>query len=314
MTQIVLIRQRPSIGDCLLLAPLIQAVRERHPDPCVTVVTDSSYMSGALTTVFEHIPGVDKVQDLSPFEWTTQGNKLIDRKYMPVPDTPPLFISKADVVLDANSAFMEYERKHKGNPPLGIAEFWLQHFNLKSNTIGPSYETTDNEKKAAKNWEEAVNPSQKSMVGIVLRSGSPCRDWDYSKAPMLARNLYTMGLKPISIDPILITETDQTVNLVGRKISFVAAAIERMRLLITPDTGLLHLAEALNVPTVALWGIMRPELRVKGYSTVVVPERSLGQCTDRYCPSCTWPFQRWSCTRSITPAMIASGVRRVLSG
>src|SRR5205809_730056 len=123
--RIALIRQRPSIGDVLLLGPLIREIKRTYPGSHLTVITDPTYISGALVTAFEGIPGIDRIDQILARDWTTESNKLIDPSLRFADTEPPYTVSRADKVFDCNAAFMQFERDFNGKTPYGISEFWL---------------------------------------------------------------------------------------------------------------------------------------------------------------------------------------------
>lgn len=313
--KVVLIRQRPAFGDALLLGPLIKAIKNKELNTQLTVVTDPAYMSGALPLIFAGVPGVDRVECVGSMEWTTESNKRVDPILNGAGTEVPYTLQKADVLMDCNGGYIAFEREHQGDIPYGIQEFWLRHFRVftPGMDLRPTWNIPEQAEIDVEQWLQQVNPTGMPMVGMVLRAGDPVRDWDYSKVTDLADWLHTKGFLPISIDPTIPLKSVYGASCIGRKLDFVAALVKRCRVVLTPDTGLLHLAEAVGTRTVALWGIMRPELRVAGYNCRVVPERSLGQC-DRGndCPCCRWKFQRWSCVRKITLPMILAGLKESL--
>ncbi len=308
----ILIRQRPAFGDALLLGPLIRTLKEHNPNDQLTILTDPTYLAGAMPMIFRHIPGVDRVECVLSLEWTTESNKQIEPFLRAAGAETPHSVKQADLVLDCNGAYMCFERFHEGNIPYGIQEFWLRHFNYyqEGADIRPQWIVPDKAKQAVDVWLAEVNPKNKPIVTIVLRAGEQPRNWDSDKhSTDIADWLHTKGFLPISIDPYLPLKSVYGVSCINRQLDFVAALLERSRLTLTPDTGLLHLAEAVGTPTVALWGIMRPELRVAGYDCTVVPSTSLGLCDNKECPCCTWKFQQWSCMYKITLPMILAGLR-----
>ena len=219
-------------------------------------------------------------------------------------------------MIDCNTAFIQFEREHQGNPPYGIAEFWLRHHDLYETGVSllPQYTVSHEARRAVDSWLSEHNPQGKPMVGIVLRAGDPVRDWDFdNKAGTIAAWLHTSGYLPVGIDWQRPLNSPYGLSYVGKRLDSVAALLERCKVVLTPDTGLLHLAQAVGTPQVALWGIMPPELRVADYDCVVVPKESLGYCaaTDGDC-RCSWKFQQWSCLRRITPTMIINGLQEVL--
>lgn len=302
--RLALVRQRPSIGDCLLLSPLIRELKAAHPKAHLTVITDPAYFGGALPKIFEHIPGVDRVDQVTGHEWRPG-----------LPQEAPWSVRTADLVLDCNTAFLDHEREHNGAPPYGIAEFWLRHFGkwYEGVDMRPAYVVDSASRLAVAAWLDAKGLTGKKLVGVVMKAGAPARDWDFGISGQVCDWLHCRGYAPVSIDISKSAPSMYCIPCVGKQIDFVAALLEQCRAVITPDTGLLHLAEAVGTKTVAIWGIMDPRLRIQGYNTVLVPERSLGFCQgaeERQCQC--WKLQRWSCLRRVLLSHIVNGMGEAL--
>lgn len=304
--KIVIVRQRPSIGDAILLQPLVREIRVAYPGAEIQAVTDTAYASGALKDAL-WMAGIDKIWNISQFEWTTPGNKRISPQLRAVEEQPPQIIRQADKVYDCNSAFMEYERSCGGKCTLGISDFWLQHFGFSTENSAPVLRT---DPAVYDEVTEKLAGKTKPLVGIVLRSGDKARDYDREIIPALGTFLHTSGFIPVGLDPIMEMNSTYGFSIIGKPISFIAEAISRMKLVITPDTGLLHIAQGLGIPTVSLWGILDPALRTKGYDTL--PVYTGGLCKKHGCPCCTWTFQQFSCTYSIRENHVISALRQLL--
>lgn len=317
MKRIVIVRQRPAIGDALLLGPLIREVKAKFPKSTLTVITDPLYMAGALPTTFEGIPGVDRVEHIPMTEWTDQANKNVDNGVRMASDELPETIKRADLVLYCNAGYIELERHHKGNPPYGIAEFWCREhgFFQEGMTLLPTFEPKSELVDLAHDWlvEKAGG---KTAVGVVLAAGDPVRDWNYENmANRVVDWLYTRGCAVITIDPYRSMQSNYATPCVGQRLDYVAALLYNLDLVLTPDTGLLHLSQAVGTKTVSMWGIMEPELRTQGYDTIIVPKQCLGFCQGaeqlRHC-QCGWKFQQWSCLRRLTLNQIIAGLEEGL--
>lgn len=304
--RIALIRQQPSIGDCLLLSPLIRELKAAHPGAHLTVVTDPTYLGGALPKIFEGIPGVNRVDQVTGHEWRPG-----------LPQEAPHSVRTADLVLDCNSAFLDHEREHGGAPPYGIAEFWLRHFNRWQEGIDmrPAYIVAEDQKLAVEAWLASHGIFQTGkLVGVVMQAGAPARDWDFKGMSGQACDwLHCEGYTPISIDLTKQAQSAYCIPCVGKRIDFIGALLSYCEVVLTPDTGLLHLAEAVGTKTVALWGIMDPRLRIAGYNTVRVPPQSMGYCQGAEEAQCQcWKLQRWSCMRRILLSQVINGLQEAL--
>lgn len=315
--KIVVIRQRPAFGDALLLQPLLKAIREKYANGHITVVTDPDYMGGALSIMFEAMDEVDRVEYVPSLEWTTEENKVVDPVLYAAGKDIPYTVTKADILFDCNAAFIQFERQYNNRnpPPYGIAEFWLRHFDLYTpeTDILPHYTPNKSCIEVVNQWKVDNNIS-KPMIGIVLRAGDAIRDWDFNGlSTQVADWLHTSGYVPVGIDPIKTLPSMYGYSCVGKKLDYVAALLQQCKVVLTPDTGLLHLTQAVGTPTVALWGIMEPKLRVQGYNCKVVPEQSLGYCDDkRECITCRRSSQQWSCLKRIRLPMIINALQEKL--
>lgn len=88
-----------------------------------------------------------------------------------------------------------------------------------------------------------------------------------------------------------------------------AALIERARLLVGVDTGLMHMGTAFGIPTIALFGSTCPYLDADSPRTVVLYKAlPCSPCKRR--PTCGGAF---TCMREITPDDVLATARRLLS-
>jgi heptosyltransferase-2 len=108
---------------------------------------------------------------------------------------------------------------------------------------------------------------------------------------------------------------DRALDATGR-LSLLASAelIRRARALVTNDSAPLHLASAVDTPTVAIFGPTVPEF---GFGPLA-QQREIAGHTDLACRPCDrhgpqrCPLGHWRCMREITPAQIAAPLQRVM--
>lgn len=283
---IELIRTEPSMGDALLLGPLIRELKVKHPGHKLRVLTSAEYCGGVLYDVFKHNPLVDEVV-LSPS------------------GTP------ADFTYNCDKSFGVFEGAWNGNPPCGIAEFWLRFHECWYPGVDmmPVFQTTEGEKLACLDWE--FKGKAKPMVGIVLRAGSLRRDWAYNnKERELAEFCRDQGWLPVMIDRELFTEG--FTNCYARPLWEVAECIRNCAVVVTPDTGLLHLAQTVGTPTISLWGVIEPKLRTTGYQTTVLPRNPIPNCGQCWC--CTYGYQFYSCLHGLDIEEIRGALSEIIAG
>ena len=100
------------------------------------------------------------------------------------------------------------------------------------------------------------------------------------------------------------------VNLVGKtRLSELITALRGCRLLVTNDTGTMHLAAALGTPTVSIFGSTEPVLTgpLGSAHTVVRHHVPCSPCFKRECP-----FGHYECMTKISPEQVAAAVRERL--
>jgi lipopolysaccharide heptosyltransferase II len=100
------------------------------------------------------------------------------------------------------------------------------------------------------------------------------------------------------------------VNLVGKtKLSELITRLRACRLLVTNDTGTMHLAAALGVPTVSIFGSTEPVLTgpLGSQHTVLRHQVPCSPCFQRTCP-----FGTYECMTKIQPAQVSTAVLAAL--
>ena len=98
-------------------------------------------------------------------------------------------------------------------------------------------------------------------------------------------------------------------DLTGRtSLLELATQLRRCRLLLTNDTGTMHLAAFLGVPTVAIFGSTEPQLTgPTGEGHVVI--RHHVECSPCFLRECPLDFR---CMKAVTVEEVVSAVERVL--
>ncbi|HAL71343.1 MAG TPA: lipopolysaccharide heptosyltransferase II, partial [Verrucomicrobiales bacterium] len=101
------------------------------------------------------------------------------------------------------------------------------------------------------------------------------------------------------------------VNLVGKtKLSGLIEQLRGCTLLVTNDTGTMHLAAALGVPTVSIFGSTEPVLTgpLGPQHTVIRHHVPCSPCFKRECP-----FSHYDCMTLVTPEQVAAAVEERLA-
>ncbi|HEY4216170.1 MAG TPA: lipopolysaccharide heptosyltransferase II [Gemmatimonadaceae bacterium] len=170
--------------------------------------------------------------------------------------------------------------------------------------------------------DEVLGQAAAGTQLIALAPGSvwATKRWPYY--PELARELSRLGQVVIvggDADHALALEIvgatkGQAIDATGR-LSLLASAdlIGRAALLVTNDSAPLHLASAMNTPTVAVFGPTVPEF---GFGPLAVEARVAGipalacRPCDKHGPQ-RCPLGHWRCMREITPDVVVALVREL---
>ncbi len=113
-------------------------------------------------------------------------------------------------------------------------------------------------------------------------------------------------------DAILQAAPDRCVNFAGRTaLPELIELLRRCELLVTNDTGPMHLAAALRLPVVSLFGPTRPDQTGPYGQTQFALTHPL-PCAPCMKSRCHWA-EPLACLRGITPARVAAEVRRRLA-
>jgi len=164
---------------------------------------------------------------------------------------------------------------------------------------------------------------RKPLIAVQPFTSTTRRNWPFMHVRQLCERLIEHGLQPMIFDS---GRTDgagkrRTDALPGERacglpLDRAAALVARCQLVVTPDTGMLHLAAALDVPTVALCGPTLGTALCEFYPKAVVMQRAAGDFpAPRGCLYPCWNNRkrgRETCKHNCA-ALAALGVEEVLA-
>lgn len=244
------IREGPGLGDLVMVAGGVQALRKKFPDREIRVI--ASY---PLSTVLEGHPDIDQLG--TRFSVPAQG-QIID--------------------LSADCPSARYESVHQPYIQMDRIELFAKAMGVAPEV--PRLFLSDDEQMAAKQFFARKRPRVgPGRVGLVLRSAEMWRNYPFNSK--LAERLSAIGLDVVILDHQQIIDGFPNTN--GFSLREITAVISQCNVVVTPDTGWLHVAAALGRPVVGLFGSIDPELRLSRYE---VPGRWLTH-------DC--PYQRQPC-------------------
>jgi heptosyltransferase-2 len=319
-----------SIGDILLTTPLLRAIRRRHPDSRITLVTKEEYVP-----LLSHNPHSTRViglaagqslRDLAvelrqerythrldlhgslrslalralvPGAWSSYPKYRFARAM--------LIRSKRDYYRDRRSVAERYFAAAKdldvvpdGNPPDFI--------------LGPEAEREADEWLAS----SGLSPERR-MVALAPGAAHATKQWPPDHWYQLIGRIMTAGYDVVIVGG----PNDETLGASLADRSGVASAAGTLGLqasaallrrsvgVVSGDTGVMHMATAVGTPVVALFG---PTVRAFGFAPytsrahVVELELSCRPCTSQGGPRC--PLGHHRCMIDIAPALVYDTLQR----
>lgn len=251
--RILIQRNLGGIGDVLMTTPSLRAIKHEWPDCILTYAADFNYMNGALVEVLQHNPYIDRL-----VRYNT--------------------VSRKDYDFAVNITSPCVPREISGARPPNRIDIFANTIGVSLDITGklPIYETTEEERAIAHQTLESWMVGAKSLVGIQVKSVAARRTFEKEVVLGVARYLrdkYNCFVvlfdepetqseyqNDISIDFQVVSDTS---------IAKIAALVEKMDLMITPDSALMHFAGIFGVPNVAVFGSTDPNARVNYYPNAI---------------------------------------------
>lgn len=161
---------------------------------------------------------------------------------------------------------------------------------------------------------------RRPRVGVVVRASLPMRSWPMSHVIDFCQMCVAEGWSPVLIDherqPI---EIDGAIDLCGRtSVLDTAIVLASCDLVVSPDTGPCHLAEAVDTRTIAIFSTIAPELRLAHYQHTDVIWRGDERTVDDkpVLPCCPCAYKGCAdrpCMTGVAPAYVFEKARAILS-
>jgi len=153
-----------------------------------------------------------------------------------------------------------------------------------------------------------VEPNR-TAIGIELRCAEKWRDYPYMD--VVAKELLNLGFNVYVFDLEYGLRINGINNIVGQSLRTVMQYIANMDLMICPDSGLMHIAGALDVPMLAIVAPTDFATRLQSYNNVVGVDFD---CKDYPCwyNPCKGQNSYQPCLSQIKPKIIVNKVREVV--
>ena len=322
------------MGDTLLMTPLIRALRTKHPDARITVVTKAEY-----APLFQHNPRITGVLDLAP------GGSLAElgRRVRALAPTHRLDLhgSLRSRALRlrvggrwttypkhrlARSLLIRFKRdRYRDRRP--VAERYFDAAGeLEVRPDGGSLELFVPRpalEQAERFLVERRLGLRRQLIALAPGAAHATKRWPVHHWIALTRRLVEAGNDLVIVGGRMdaglageiaaaapegaVASAAGTFDLPG-----TGALLKRTRALVAGDTGVMHLATAVGTPVVALFG---PTVEAFGFfpyrakATVVQRDLSCRPCSARGGPTC--PLKHHRCLQDLQPAEVLEALRKL---
>jgi len=293
-----------SIGDIVLTSPVIRCLKKQVPDAEVHFLTRDAFRS-----VVEHNPWIDKIHLLA-HSWELMLEELKTEQYDYIIDlhhnTKTLRLKTA---LSAGTgrkikSFSFYKlniQKYfytalKINilPKVHIVDRYLktvESFGVKNDGAGLDYFIGENDNTKR---EDIPAAHYAGYIACVIGAAHFTKRWPVRKwkefCSAMKHPIILLG-GPEDADngnEIAAVDTDKVYNACGKfRLNESADLIRKAKLVITNDTGLMHIAAAYKKPIISLWGNTVPAFGMVPYYGHAAVSDLVLQTTKLWCRPCS---------------------------
>ena len=271
-----LIIRLSSIGDIVLTSPVVRCLRQQVPDAEVHFLVKSKFLS-----VVQHNPYIDKVQVLAQ-SWELMIEELKTEEYDYIIDlhhNSKTLRIKSALKVKAFSFYKLNIQKYlltalKINllPTLHIVDRYmdtLKSFGVKNDGKGLDYFISEKEKTSKSDIPASHGAG---YYALVIGAAHATKKWPVHKWKAFCEKIghpvillggnedKEAGEQIASVDPI------KVYNACGKfSLNESADLINKAKLVVSHDTGLMHIAAAYKKPIISLWGNTVPAFGMTPY-------------------------------------------------
>lgn len=318
-----------SIGDIVLTTPVIRCLKKQVPDAEVHFLTKSSFLP-----VVEHNPYIDKIHLLA-HSWELMIEELKTENYDYIIDlhhnTKTLRVKSALKVKSYSFYKLNIEKyiytsvKLNILPKVHIVDRYLktvESFGVKNDGEGLDYFIAKEEETKR---EDIPASHSAGYVACVIGAALGTKQWPVHKWKEFCRQLnhpviLLGGPEDVAAgNEIAALDDIKVYNACGKfRLNESADLVRKAKLVVTNDTGLMHIAAAYKKPIISLWGNTVPSFGMTPhYGSGMVPN-TIVQVNKLWCRPCSkigykkCPLGHFKCMEKIEVEQVLQIVKQSL--
>lgn len=278
MSRILIVRLS-AIGDVIQSTPVARQIKKQHPDCRLSWIIQRKALAGIANN--PHIDEIICIDGDSPRQWLAAVGQLRARRFDIVVDVQcllksalltrlsgaPVRIGREDAREGSRWAYTQLEPTHMNQ--VYISQQYLEQcasLGVDIDDYVPELHLSSADTdRAAELWQEAGLTETERVLGLVAFGAEPTREWPLERYALLADRLVeefavrsmvfgSRGEIPRA-EKLAAAMKNRPVIMTGKtSLGEAAALLQRCRLAVGGDTGLIHYCFALNTPLVCLLG------------------------------------------------------------
>jgi heptosyltransferase-2 len=329
----ILVVRLSALGDVLLATPAVRALKKRFPAAQIDWLIETPYLP--LIAANPHVSALEYqkrgahagVQGLLALRRQLKGrgyDLVIDLQ-----DKPKTRLFRS---IGAASAFIVKRTPSQallallGYDPPRVKRHAVDHFLEALRPLGVEPNGRHLELRLTAEMEreaDAVAPPNGAMAGIAPGARWATKRWPPERFAEIARALVQRGLEPMllggpkdakAISMVRANMADlRCADTMALSVGGLAAAIARCRIVVAGDSGPVHIASALGIPVVALFGPTSPNRwrPLSPWSEVVRQEMDCSPCSNHGTAQCEHGHH--DCMQKLGVGQILGAADRVLA-
>lgn len=341
----ILVFQTAKIGDMICTSPVFREIKKAYPSARLGVVVDP-----VAVPLLKHNPHVDEIIVFDRGKYRGLGGKLAFARLLYVKGYASALILMPNVTNIVAPFWAGIPRRvavhpdfagstlkrllglctsvEYHTPPRMAMETYLRslrHFGIEKYTLDKDvFASPGAEEKAA-----VLLKGHGPFAGLVLGTGNELKDWGKDNFMTLAGKMLSftgativlLGSgkeRPIGEEVVNYTKDSRRVlNLCGSvTLDEAPALIKRMSVVVGVDTGLVYMADALNVPVVVIAGPCdMNDQRPTGKRTAIIQEKGFEcvPCSHTFLTPYACRHNHKQCVMEIAPDEVLKAAMRLLS-